>query len=452
MNLLHYESRPLFKGRFFALACFVITMLFVSMPCFGIEAPVFKKKLPNGLLVLQQPSDRSDIVCVCLVLKLSVFDEREQKVGIRALLGDLLLEKICSRTSQKGIRLIEMMGVMSNAETTPDYMSLSFITTPSDYKKIIEMVAADLQECSFDEALYKREKDAYRERIEGGKSGFSSIYDIFLQNFYRYHPYKLSEEANYKGLQSVKKEDLEKFLRNYLSSDRVVIAVTGNVDPLEVTKFVEQSFSKLSPKTSSRVEVQWEPRATQKEVFLSSLSQMAYLLMGFPAPSYGSPDFPAMKVLQTLLGEGLNSRLWIQLREKRGLAYSLGSFYPELEGPSHVLIYVVAQPQNIILVRRIINKELKNIQVNGVSSGELEDAKAKIYGSLLLERESVKGCAMNMVSAEVIGGKYGLDVTLERNIEEVNSEDIRRVITRYFEEPTLLVVRPPGHFYIDWFE
>lgn len=439
--------------RILCSAILFFALMGLSMPwCHGQETPIFKHKLDNGVSILQAASDRNDIVCICVVLNLSVYDEREQRVGIRSLVSDLLMEKICSKTTAKGTRVLELMGVLTEAETTPDYMTLTFFTRPSDYRKVLELVAEELQDYHFDEALFKREKDLFIEKLEGGGSGFSSIYDIFLQSFYRYHPYKLSEEPNPKGLKSVKKEDLEKFLSTTLQSDKIIISITGNIDPEEVCTLVENKFSKFSHGKSSRVEVQWEPQATQKEIFLSSLSKMAWLLVGYPAPSYGSPDYPAMKVLQTILGEGLNSRLWVELREKRGFAYELGSFYPELEGPSHVLIYVAAQPQNIISTRRLVYKEIRSIQSGGVQGRELTDAKAKIRGSLLLQRESSKGQALDMAVAQIIGGRYALDINLARKIDEVGSDDVRKVAIKYFQEATLLVVRPPGAFYIDWFE
>jgi len=416
------------------------------------EPPVIRSVLDNGVVLLAKPNERKDIVAISVVLKLSVFDETDQKVGIRTMLADLIMERINSEKASSGIRLTELMGVMSGTETTPDYVIFNFITTTRHYKKVLELLSKSLTSPSFDEALFKKEKKAFTEALKGGKGGFSAIYEIFLQVFYKYHPYKSSEEINTKGLDKLEKNKLEEFMKAKLSADRIVIGIAGNFNYSETKALVEKYFGGVgNPPKSSRVEVQWEPKATEKEVFLSSLSQMAYLIIGLPAPSYSSPDYPAMKVLCTLLGEGLNSRLWVQLREKRGLAYELGSFYPDLEGPSHMLIYVVSQPQNVIQSRRLIMSELEKLKTTNVLDRELSDAKAKINGSYLLARESCKGQASHMAISEVIGGKYSLDMTMQKRLEDVNAADIKRVVNTYFGEATLLVVRPPGAFYIDWF-
>lgn len=418
------------------------------------ESPVFRSVLDNGVVLLAKPNDHKDrdIVAISVVLKLSVFDETDQKVGIRTMLADLIMERINNERASSGIRLTELMGVISGTETTPDYVIFNFVTTTRHYRKVLELMAKSITTTNFDESLFSREKKAFTDAVKDGKGGFSAIYQIFLQVFYKYHPYKASEEINAKGLEKLEKSKLEEFMKSKLSADRIVIGIAGNINYQEIKTLAENYFSGVNaPRKSSRVEVQWEPKATEKEVFLSSLSQMAYLLIGLPAPSYSSPDYPAMKVLCALLGEGLNSRLWVELREKRGLAYELGSFFPDLEGPSHMLIYVISQPQNVIQSRRLILSELEKLKNSYVLDRELTDAKAKINGTYLLARESSKGQASHMAISEVIGGKYSLDTTMQKRLEEVSSADIRRVVNTYFEETTMLVIRPPGAFYIDWF-
>ncbi|MDQ7822147.1 MAG: pitrilysin family protein [Candidatus Eremiobacteraeota bacterium] len=421
------------------------------LPLFGAEPPVFKNILDNGLLLLVKPGETKDIVAVSIIIRSSVYDEEDQKVGIRSLLLELLQEKIAGETTAGGISLTELMGVMTQTESTADYIALNFVTTPRHYKKLLELVAKALVDPTISDTLFTKVKNSFVEKNKGGKGAFSTIYSIFLQNFYRYHPYKLSEEANVKGIENTDKKKAESFFASQATSDRIVIAIAGNVKQDEVMAQIKNDFSSLRPRKTTRVEVQWEPQTIEKELFLSSLSKMSWILLGFPAPSYGSPDYPAMLVLKTLLGDGLNSRLWVELREKRGLAYELGSYYPELEGPSHLLLYVITQPQNVIASRRLILNEIEDIRVHGVTPIELEDAKAKIFGGYLLSRESSKGQALATAVSEVIGGKYSLDVTLERKVEEVTSQDISLMINKYFQVPTYLVVRPPGAYYIDWF-
>jgi len=441
-------------GRHISRTCIMVLLCFIfspALPASAAEPPIIRTVLNNGITLLTRTHERSDVIAISLILKISVFDEEERKVGFRALAADMILENICSEKSPDGIRTTELMGVMSSVETTPDYIIFNFVTTPRHYRKVFELIGMGI-DTSIDETLYQKERALFAERTRESRGAFSTIYGIFLQNFYRYHPYKLSEDIHVKGLESTPREKVEEFLKAKISSNRVVIAVAGNVNAGEIQSLIDRNFSHLTPRKNTRIEVQWEPHSVEKEIFLSSLSQMSYLILGFPAPCYGSPDFPAMKVLTTILGEGLNSRLWVELREKRGLAYQLGSFYPELEGPSHILIYVVTQPQNVILSRRLIIAEIEKIKARGVSAKEVADAKEKISGNYLLARESTKGQASNMAISEVIGGQYSLDLTMQKKVNDVTEEGIQKAINTYFHEPTLLVVRPPGAFYIDWFK
>lgn len=440
-------------GILFVMFCFyVFCFLSAFSNAQASDAPVSRSVLNNEVILLMQPADDDDIVSISVVLKLSVFDEGDQKVGIRSFLASLIHEKVMSEQTPTGIKLMELMGVVSTVDVTPDYMIFNYITTPRHYKKVLQLLSSSLTNASFDEALFKKTKESFVENTKSDNGGFSNIYDLFLQCFYRYHPYKTSENINSKGIEKVTKEKIEDFMKKKISSNNLVIAISGNMNQKEIKDLVEKSFSTLTPVRSSRVDVQWEPQSVQKEIFLSSLSQMCWILYGFPAPSYSSPDYPAMKVLKTILSDGLNSRLWMELREKRGLAYDLGSSLPELEGPSYILIHVNTQPKNVIASRRLILKEIENIKELGVTSKELADAKAKIYGSFLLTRESMKGQTSSLAITEAIGGEYSIDQNIQRKVEEVSSNDIKKVAKIYFHDPTLLVIRPPGHFYIDWFE
>ena len=198
------------------------------------------------------------------------------------------------------------------------------------------------------------------------------------------------------------------------------------------------------------MEVQWEPQASEKEVYLYSQSELAWVLLGYQAPSLQSSDYAPMQVIYGALGAGLSSRLWTQLRENRGLAYEVGARYPELLGPSHLLCHVITKPSSVGIARRRMLAEIDKLKKDGMSELELAETKEKLLGMYLLERESMSGRALHLGMAELSGAGYESDARKLQELQRVTVADVKRVANEYLREPTLIMARPGGRFYFDW--
>jgi zinc protease len=229
-----------------------------------------------------------------------------------------------------------------------------------------------------------------------------------------------------------------------------VVSVAGKVERSSIEAKIKSELGELQPQKDTTVEIQWEPKAAEKEIVLSAGSRLAWVFLGFPAPGKKSSDYAAMRMLQGLLGEGLSSRLWTELREKRGLAYELGSVYPDLEGPSHMLAYIITRPNEVGESRRRILDEVEKVKREGVPVLELEETRRKLIGNYLLERETNRGKAFHLALAELLGMGYESDLAFIKQIQAVTPQDVQRVARTYLDNATLVVARPGGRFYLDF--
>jgi zinc protease len=171
-------------------------------------------------------------------------------------------------------------------------------------------------------------------------------------------------------------------------------------------------------------------------------SNLTWLIVGYPAPPVASPDYPAMKVLNAILGGGMSSRLFSELRDKRALAYSTGSFYPSRAEESHLVTYIIALPDNAEAARQGILEIIKEIQERGVPQEELERAKSYVIGNYRIEHETTERRAWYLGWYETLGVGYQMDAYYPQLIQAVTAEDIQRVAQKYLQQYVLSLVGP----------
>ncbi|MBI2251751.1 MAG: insulinase family protein, partial [Armatimonadetes bacterium] len=200
----------------------------------------------------------------------------------------------------------------------------------------------------------------------------------------------------------------------------------------------------LTPREIGPKKIDWEPPAEEQEIFLNVSSNLAWVFLGYPAPHFSSPDYPAMKLIYLALGEGISSKIWEELREKNALAYDLSAIFPELKGPSHIIFYVVTTPENTWAARKKLLLEINKIKKDGLLPQELKEAKNKFLGEYLLDRETNKGKAYNIGLTEIYELGYPYDFNLSKKIEAITNEEIKRIANLYLNNYTLIIAQAPN--------
>ncbi len=411
--------------------------------------PVGRITLPNGMRVLTTESPEEDIVAFEILIAVGLIDETTPVTGITHLIQELLTERITNDAN--GEDRIEATGTILKLSTEPDYARISVVCTADAFPKVLSWVGAALsQRTTTAEELAKVRKRIVKEIKEGSGGAFTQLYGIFRQTFYRYHPYRQTSRGSELALERMDPNAVNQFLARYYASNKMVLSIAGRVDRLDLSDMVKKEFGPIPPTDVKTVEIAWEPKASEKEVVLTGGMNIAWLFVGFPAPGVESRDYAGMKLVQAILGEGLSSRLFTEIREKRSLAYELGAMYPVLRGPSHMLAYTITKPEQLGAARKQLLKEVERLKKDGVGSVELQESRLKVIGNYLLERETNTGKAFNLALAEVIGVGYEFDQNFIREIEAVTPKEVQDVAQRYLDNFTLVVARPGGRFYFDF--
>ena len=404
--------------------------------------------LPNKCRLLVQEIPYDDVVAIELLVKCGAFQEESNLAGYTDFLLELLLNRVVF--GENGEDEAEITGSVIDAGTTPDLARLSIVTSSEFSQHWLERLCAALSNPVFSPA----EVDKVRSKLllvlaeQGGN--YRQMYEIFLSLFYRYHPYKRSGLGSKLVVENATPESLSEFFNNHFSADKVVLSVSGKLKGAGVLRSVEQRLTLPEYHPETVIATQWDAQAQEQETYLSSSANMAMVMVGYAAPPMYSSDYAAMRCATSALGSGLSSRLWLELREKRGLAYELSGRYPELSGPSHFMCYAVCNATSVGEVRRRIKSEVENFREHGITSQELEDTRNMLIGDFLLKRETNAGKAMHAGMAELLGPGYGADANELADLRRVSVADVNRVARKYFRDPCVLVARPGGRMYFDW--
>lgn len=410
------------------------------------SSPVRRESLRNGLRVLINEQPQEDMVSAELLIQVGAVDEPTQIEGISQIIQQLLTNRVSD--APDGTDRIEETACQFQITPELDFVRISLTSTRQDFPGLLKAVADALTRRPVTEAELDKVKSKIQLSLDENENSKVQIYDIFRQCFYRYHPYKRMSRVGQAVLDRVKVKTITDFLDNNYVANRMVLSICGRVDRNEALDWAKERFGAIPQHTAESVEVSWEPQPTEKEVYLSAGGRnVGWLFVGYPAPSAPSRDYVAMRLINTLLGEGLSSRLFTEIREKRSLCYELGSMYPILKGPAHFVTYTVTKPNQVWPARKQLLIEIDRLKKDGVGPKELEETKRKVIGTYLAERETNSGRAYQAALAELVGLGFEFDSQFMRLLEAVTPADIQNVAQHYLGNPTLIVARPRGIYF-----
>ncbi|MFH0802147.1 MAG: pitrilysin family protein [bacterium] len=430
------------RAVFFLLFFSVFLRFHILSACAQERDTVSRNVLPNGLVALFREEKSRGIVAVEVFIKVGLEQEDDPHAGITNLIQSLLVKGTRELSGQTMQSRLETSGTFIESRAEPDYALISVMTTRSDFRQMLRLLSDLLRAPLFDQKELEKDRQRLIDELDSQKGGYKDLYEIFLQSFYRYHPYRLPRWGYSSSVKQLNRESLLAFYRNFYVSNRMVVSIVGDLEKSEALDAVSDYFKDFKPGAGRPLEITWEPPKEEQTLSFSVMSNLSMTMVGYPAPDVRSPDYPAMKILHTVLGSGLGSRLWLELREKRGLSYDLGSFFPALEGPSHFVTYVVSDPQNSWECRRRILREIKNIKASGITADELKNAKEQLAGQYLLDREICKDQAFAIGEAEILNLSYRFDINFPGKIEAVTLDDVRRVAQTYLVNPLIIETSP----------
>lgn len=395
-------------------------------------APVYREVLPNGLTLLVRPSPANDVVAVEVYLRGGVRYEAPDRLGVSGLVQRTLLKGTRTRSAAEIARESESAGAFLEALTGVEYLRVSLRTTVAGLDRGLAVLFDVLRNPTFPEEELERERQVALREIAArdDRPIDMAIWELLSLAYGDGHPYAHFPLGTAETLRRVTRDDVVRWHRQVYVPNNVVMAVVGRVDPRELSRRVRQA---LGDWEAAPLPGEWQTppampgweRDLRRHV--SRPAEAAWIVVGFPVPGFGSRSTAAVDVLANILGGGMSSRLFREVRQARGLAYAVGSSYRSFQGPSLLLGYLGTPPARAEEALQAMIEEFRRVAREGVSEEELRLAKTRLRGGYLIDHETNKEQASYLAWYELLGGGYQRDTTYPDEIDAVTAEQLREI-------------------------
>jgi predicted Zn-dependent peptidase len=405
--------------------------------------------LPSGLRIVTEevPSVRS--AAIGIWVNVGSRDETPAVAGASHFLEHLLFKGTTRRTALEISATIEAVGGEMNAFTSKEYTCFYARVIDTDLPMAIDVVS-DLITSSIVSALdVDAERKVVLEEIAMRDDDPSDlVHDLYAETYYGDTQLGRPILGTIKSISDMTRSSVFNYYKKkYLPQD-LVVAVAGNIKHKRVVAMVEEALSRDnfldvrgSPQIRPNTPVKTKPM--QSVGLMTRKTEQAHMFYGMEGVARSDERRFAMGVLASALGGGMSSRLFQEIREKRGLAYSVYAYAQQFAGSGQIGFYAGCNPTKAIEVIEIIREVLADVAENGMSHEEIERAKGAVRGSLVLSQED-SGSRMSRIGKNeiVYGQVMGFDEILKA-ISRVNPTDVREIASEFLtKSPTLALVGP----------
>jgi len=403
----------------------------------------------SGLRIVTEevPSVRS--AAVGIWVNVGSRDEAPATAGASHFLEHLLFKGTTSRTALEISSSIESVGGEMNAFTSKEYTCFYARVIDTDLPMAIDVVS-DLITSSIVTALdVDAERKVVLEEIAMRDDDPSDlVHDLFSDTYYGDTPIGRPILGTVDSINGMSRNTVFNYYKKkYLPQD-LVVAVAGNIKHKKVVAMVQQALSRdnfldvlAAPVIRPNIPVK---NTKQQSVgLLYKKSEQAHMFYGMEGVARADERRFAMGVLSAALGGGMSSRLFQEIREKRGLAYSVYAYAQQFAGSGVLGFYAGCNPTKAIEVVEIIRSVLSDVADNGMTHEEIERAKGAVRGSLVLSQEDTGSRMSRIGKNEIVYGQVMDFDDILKAISRVSAEDIREIASEFLvKTPTLALVGP----------
>lgn len=398
--------------------------------------------LPNGLRVIteEMPSLRS--VAVGCWVDTGTRDERPPEAGASHFLEHLLFKGSERLSARQIAETFDAIGAESNAFTSKDYTCYWARLLDQDLPTVMGVLGEMLQQPAFRPNEVDAERSVVIEEINMNDDDPSDVaFEEFSQAVFAGHPLERPVLGTRESIRAMTPADISGYWERRYTSSSTVVAMAGSVDHDEVVKLVDSVFGDWTGDAIDHETLPSEPTPQVRIVHRDT--EQAHIVLGGSAIDRADERRWAFQVLHHVLGGGMSSRLFDEIREKRGLAYAIYSFRLAHADTGAWGVYVGTTPAQTDTALEVIDQELAKIVDDGITAEELERAKGAMRGGLALSLEDANSRMIRLGRDELTAAPHlSVDERLAR-LEAVTLADVRQVATDVMTGPRVMGVVGP---------
>ncbi|UCB57370.1 MAG: insulinase family protein [Candidatus Omnitrophota bacterium] len=396
--------------------------------------PIKKYVLGPGIRLLIKEDSQLPLVSMKAVFKGGLRAESEETNGLCNLTAQMLDKGTRGKNAAEIAHLVESKGARLSYFSGNNSFGLSLDSLSQDWGQMLTLLSELIADSTFPRREFRREKEKNLAGLLAQEDDiFESGNRLLKTTLFQTHPYRFVTLGNEKSLKKLTHRDLITFYRNFCRGKNMVLAVFGDVKAEEVLAKAEEVFGRLKPGEAPIIVTPKEPRTERLRTAVKSLpKQQSLVLMGFYGSNLFSRDRYVLETICQVLSQA-SGRLFTQIREKKGLAYTLGAYSVSGLDPGYIVIYVATLPENTETVKKEILNQLNLLKEKPLSGEELLQAKRALLGRKLIARQTNSACAMESALDELYGLGYDNYLNYSEQINLVEGRDIIRCARQYFD-------------------
>ena len=396
-----------------------------------------KTVLPSGLRVVTEkiPGVRSAALGIWVTV--GSRHETETENGISHFIEHMAFKGTESRSALEIARTIEQGGGMINAFTGKELTCFHVHVLDERLGEALDLLADILGHSQLDPTEIEKEKQVILDEIrDHADQPDDVVHESFLKALFAPHPLSRPILGPPENVRNFTREDLLRFTGSHYEPKRMVVAAAGHVSHVRLVRDVEEAL--IFRGRARRLSAPRIPRLKPKLLREKKPIQQAHMVIGTRGVSFADPERYALSVMNTVLGGGMSSRLFQNIRERHGIAYTVYSFAETLRDTGIWGVYLATDRNRLDRARSMVLHELEVMRKQPLTKAELVGVKTQLKGNTMLALENVSARMMRLARMEIYLGRYHTLDDVTRRIDAVTPSRVQTLARRLLREQTLV--------------
>lgn len=402
-----------------------------------------KYHLSDGATMLYTPNSSNDIIAISIYAKGGQL--LDKIAGTANLTAATMMKGTKNYTSLELSQVLEDNGIKIVPSVGADAFSVTVLTTKDEYDKTMELLNEVVNNAIFDDYEIEKVKSDKLSAIKTNKDvPIKQAIEEYRDMIYKNTPYSISSKVLEKNIQNIKKSDIIEYYNKIFNPKNIVISINGNIDKDKTIQDLNKIFE---PKADSQTfdyktyDSKIPRITTPRTNTIKMPTETAWILLGWQTDGVLSEkDYATLQVIDSILGTGMSSRLFKELREQEGLAYQLGTGYSPNVLRGSFMMYIGTNPATLEKSKQGLFSEIEKLKTEYVGDKELKDAKEKLIGNYVIGLETNLDKASNIGWYETSTRGYEFKEKYVDLINSVTDADIIEVANKYFNDNYIMSI------------
>lgn len=396
--------------------------------------------LNNGIRLVTERIPTLKSVTIGIWVDVGSRDEIPSQAGYSHFIEHMLFKGTTSRSATDISKEIDALGGELNAFTTRETTTFYVKVLDQHLPQALDLLSDLFLRSRLGKKEIQKEKQVIREEIRMVQDDPEDlVQDLHTKLIMGKHPLGRPILGKESTVDQISRQDLLRYMDVHYRPEKIVIAVAGNFEPSKLEARINRAFGKYPQRSPGLASTRWPPELRRGVTTKQKPLEQVQLCVGVPGVAAGHRDRYAIYALNSVLGGSVSSRLFQEVREKRGLSYSIYSFLSGYSDGGTMTIYAGTQAREVERVLDLIYRETRSLARRGIDFSELKRTKDQMKGGLMLSLESSHSRMNKLAKDELIAGRHTTLEEMVQEIDAVTEQQILRVAQESFTSKTMAI-------------